>query len=196
MKVGVLAFQGDVEEHLEILKTLGVQTIAVKRPYELEIVDGLILPGGESTTVGLLLKETGLDQAIRKRAKEGMPVWGTCMGIILMAKKLLDNPIEQPILGLMDITVRRNAFGRQRESFEEEISIPALKCEAFPSVFIRAPIVEAVGPEVETMALYQGKAVLVQEKNLMGSTFHPEIAKDSRIHQHFLNLIKERGSNN
>lgn len=193
VKIGVLAFQGDVSEHLEMVKATGAQAVPVKRPYELEIIDGLILPGGESTTMGFLLKHSGLGEAIKKRAGEGMPIWGTCMGAILMARHLADNPIEQPILGLMDITVRRNAWGRQRESFEEEIPIPRLKHDAFACVFIRAPWIESVGPSCEILATHQGKIILAEESNLLASAFHPELARDVRIHHYFLEKIKERG---
>lgn len=196
LTIGVLSFQGDVSEHLEMLKVLGVKSMPIGRPYELEVVDGLIIPGGESTTVGRLLKETGMDLAVRNRAEEGMPVWGTCMGAILIAKKLIENPIEQSILGLMNISVRRNAFGRQQESFEEEISIPILKDPGFPCVFIRAPQIEEVGPGVETLAEFQGKPVLVREKNLMASAFHPEISRDPRIHRLFVEMNKGRGLTN
>lgn len=191
MKIGVLGFQGDVEEHAQIIRNLQEQPVIVKRPYELEVVDGLILPGGESTTVGFLLRDSGLDSAIKKRASEGMPVWGTCMGAILLAKELIANPVPQSTLQLMDIAVRRNAYGRQRESFEETISIPSLHCEIFPSVFIRSPWIEKTGPKVETLATYQGKTVFARENNLLATTFHPEIAEENRIHEYFLSLIRK-----
>lgn len=195
--VGVLSFQGDVSEHLEMIKRAGGNPMPVKRPHELQLVDALIIPGGESTTVGRLLKETGLDAAIEKRVNKGMPVWGTCMGAILLAKNLQDNLIDQPTLKLMNISVRRNAYGRQRESFEEEIPIPVLDEKAFPCVFIRAPEIEKTGPGVEILASFQGKPVLVEEGNLMASSFHSEIAGDARIHRYFMKKIgRERGSLN
>jgi 5'-phosphate synthase pdxT subunit len=190
MKIGILCFQGDVAEHAEVVKTLGAQPIKVKYPYELEVLNGLIIPGGESTTVGALLEESGMSKAIQKRAQEGMPVWGTCMGAILMAKQFIENSIHQPVLGIMNIKVKRNAYGRQKESFEEEISIPALKCDSFPSVFIRAPWFEPNGSKVEILAQYQGKPVLVKEEHLLASAFHPEIAGEPLLHKYFLEMVK------
>jgi 5'-phosphate synthase pdxT subunit len=190
MKIGIVSFQGDVAEHAEILKLLDVQPIKVKYPYELEVLNGLIIPGGESTTVGFLLKESGMDKAIQKRAHEGMPIWGTCMGAILMAKKFIDNPIEQPTLGIMNIKVKRNAYGTQRESFEEEFPIPILKCNSFPGVFIRAPWFEPDGTSVEVLAEYQGKPVLVKEGYMLASSFHPEIAGESFLHKYFLDMVR------
>jgi len=195
-KVGVLAFQGDVSEHLGLLNNLQAEAIPLRSVEALLNVDGLIIPGGESTTVGLLLKQSGLDKAIQKRAKEGMPVWGTCMGAILLAKTLVANRVEQPVLGLIDISVRRNAFGRQKESFEAKIPIPTLKIDDFPAVFIRAPWIETTGNGVEILADFQGKTVLAKERNILVSAFHPEIAKDGRLHQFFLNFVRERGLSN
>lgn len=195
-KIGVLSIQGDVSEHFDMIKAVGAQPVPVRRPYEVEIIDGLILPGGESTTLGLLMKQSGLDQVIQKRANEGMPVWGTCMGAILLAKRLLDNQVPQTTLGLMDISIRRNAYGRQKDSFEEEVPLQGVKGESFPCIFIRAPWIEEVGPQVVTMGTFRGKIILAREKNLLASAFHPEIAKDERIHQFFLEMIKDRGSSN
>lgn len=191
MKVGVLAFQGDVEEHLDMLEKSGTHPISVKSPGELEMIDGLILPGGESTTLELLLESSGMADAIKKRAEKGMPVWGTCMGAILLAKRLAGNPKKQATLELMDITVRRNAYGRQNESFEADVSIPILNCEDFPGVFIRAPWIEKTGPHVEVLATHLDKAIFVREKNILACTFHPEIAKDNRLHHYFINMIKQ-----
>jgi 5'-phosphate synthase pdxT subunit len=191
VKVGVLAFQGDVSEHLEMIEAVGGKPVPVKYPKEVEEIDGLILPGGESTTLGLLLKESQMDRAIKKRVLEGMPVWGTCMGAILLAKKLINNPIPQETLGLMNIAVLRNAYGRQRESFEEEISLEGIPGGPFPCVFIRAPYIEKMDPGVMTMGEFRGKIVLAREKNMLASSFHPEIAKDKRLHEYFLGMIEE-----
>ncbi len=187
-QVGVLALQGAFAEHVAILHELGVEARAVRLPEQLDGLDGLILPGGESTTVGKLAAAYGLIEPLRERARVGFPIWGTCAGMILMARDI--GRRDQPLLQVMDIVVRRNAFGRQVESFTEELDVPALEPGGpFPGVFIRAPLVECVGPGVEVLArLAEGPTVAVRQGNLLATAFHPELTKDRRFHRYFLEL--------
>ena len=188
MKIGVLASQGAFIEHIEKLRQLGVEAMPVRLPEELEGLDGLIIPGGESTSIGRLMRDYKLTQAIREKVKGGMPVFGTCAGMILMARKSSDADFEP--LGLMDITVRRNAFGRQRESFETELNVPALGKEPFPGVFIRAPLIEQVNGTVEVLArLADGTTVAAREGKMLALSFHPELTDDLRFHRYFLELL-------
>lgn len=185
MLIGVLALQGAFREHQQMLEALGVKTRQVRKPEELEGICGLIIPGGESTTIGKLLVDYGLMEPIRKRAAEGMPIFGTCAGLILLAKDIAGS--EQPRLGLMDMRVERNAFGRQVESFEVDLKVPALGEKPLRAVFIRAPYISAVGPEVEVLArLDDGKIVLAREGRLIACAFHPELTDDNRLHRYFL----------
>jgi 5'-phosphate synthase pdxT subunit len=186
-RIGVLALQGDVEEHRDALEELGVVSVAVKTQAELEGVDGLIVPGGESTTVIRLLERFGLFEPIRERVHRGMPYWGTCMGMIVAAHDVAG--LEQKTLDLIDITVRRNAFGRQLASAEVSLPIPALGPEPFPAVFIRAPWVERAGPAVEVLAEHEGHGVFVRAGNVMGTSFHPELTSDRRVHRYFAGLV-------
>jgi 5'-phosphate synthase pdxT subunit len=186
--VGVLAVQGDFDRHADALLAAGVASkkiIFVRQTEDLAKVDRLIIPGGESTTVGLLLERFGLGPAIRERAAEGMPVWGTCMGMILMARDVEDR--EQYSLDLLDITVRRNAFGAQVHSFEDHVPVEGL-AEPVTGVFIRAPIVTRLGEGVVTIAEYEGAVVGVRQGRLLGTSFHPELTDDSRLHGLFLTL--------
>jgi len=194
MRVGVLALQGAFVEHIEILRRLGVEAVEVRLPQEFDGLDGLIIPGGESTTMGKLAVTYGLLDPIRRMAREGKPIWGTCAGMILLAK---DVGRRQPLLGLMDIVVRRNAFGRQVDSFETDLAIPALDAVSAPSergkpfhaVFIRAPLIESVGKGVEVLArLEDGAIVAAREGKLLATAFHPELTEDTRFHRYFLNL--------
>lgn len=185
---GVLAVQGDFDKHIEALERAGAPvgtTIGVRTVEQLAQVDRLIIPGGESTTVGLLLDRFGLGEAIKARAAAGMPVWGTCMGMILMATEIEDR--SQYSLGLLDITVRRNAFGAQVHSFEDRVELPGF-AEGVLGVFIRAPIVVRVGPGVEPFGLYEGVTVGVRAGNVIGTSFHPELTEDVRLHEYFLQL--------
>ena len=186
--VGVLALQGDVREHLVALERAGARAVAVKTPDQLERVDALIVPGGESTTVMKLLERFGLANPIVARVRAGMPFWGTCMGLIVAACEVID--LDQPGLGLIDVTVRRNAFGRQNESSEVDLAIPALGADPFRAVFIRAPWIERAGPQVEVLARRAGHAVMVRQGNVLGTAFHPELTDDSRIHRYFLEMIR------
>jgi 5'-phosphate synthase pdxT subunit len=186
-RIGVLALQGDVAEHLHALRRVGVEAIEVKNERELASVDALIVPGGESTTVIRLLERFGLVQPIKDRVAAGMPFWGTCMGMIVAADHVAD--LEQDTLGLIDITVRRNAFGRQIASAEVALDIPALGAPAFPAIFIRAPWVENAGPAVEVLASLDGHGVFVRQGNVVGTSFHPELTGDDRLHAYFAALI-------
>ncbi|MGB2827887.1 MAG: pyridoxal 5'-phosphate synthase glutaminase subunit PdxT, partial [Dehalococcoidales bacterium] len=173
------------------LRQLGVEAMPVRMPEELEGLDGLIIPGGESTSIGRLMRDYKLTQAIRDRVKQGMSVFGTCAGMILMAGKG-DDPAFEP-LGLMDISVRRNAFGRQTESFEAELNVPALGEKPFPGVFIRAPLVEQVNGTVEVLArLADGTIVAARDGKMLALAFHPELTDDLRFHQYFLEMVSGR----
>ncbi len=174
-----------------MLARIGVQPVEVRLPEHLEGLNGLIIPGGESTTMGLLAQKWGLLEPLRAFARSGRPIWGTCAGMILLAKEVVDGVPGQPILGLMDITVRRNAFGRQVDSFEADLAIPVLGDPPFHAVFIRAPVIEQVGSGVEVLAaLEDGTAVAVQQGNLLATAFHPELTRDDRFHRYFLKLVE------
>jgi len=185
--VGVLALQGDVVEHVRALERSGARAVEVRTPEELASVDALVVPGGESTTVIRLLDRFGLTEPIRARVRGGMPFWGTCMGMIVAAHDVAG--LAQPPLDLLDVTVRRNAFGRQVDSAEVPLPIPALGTEPFPAVFIRAPWIERTGPSVETLAERDGHGVMVRAGNVLGTSFHPELTHDDRVHGYFLGMI-------
>ncbi|MBV8645023.1 MAG: pyridoxal 5'-phosphate synthase glutaminase subunit PdxT [Candidatus Eremiobacteraeota bacterium] len=185
--VGVLALQGDVVEHVRALERSGARAVEVRTPEELASVDALVVPGGESTTVIRLLDRFGLTEPIRARVRGGMPFWGTCMGMIVAAHDVAG--LDQPTLDLLDVTVRRNAFGRQVDSAEVSLPIPALGAEPFPAVFIRAPWIERTGPSVETLAERDGHGVMVRAGNVLGTSFHPELTHDDRVHGYFLGMI-------
>ena len=189
--VGVLALQGDVQEHMAALGRAGARTLAVKTQSELDRVDGLVIPGGESTTVMKLLSRFGLEDAIVGRVRAGMPLWGTCIGMIVAANHVAE--LEQPTLRLIDITVRRNAFGRQNESAEVLLSIPVLGEQPFPAIFIRAPWIERVGPGVEVLATHEGHGAMVRAGHVLATSFHPELTGDSRVHRYFLEMLREVG---
>ena len=188
MKVGVLAYQGDVREHIQTLQRLKIEAVPVRRPTELREIQGLIIPGGESTTIGKLMKEDGFFEPLKALVEEGFPVYGSCAGLVLLARSLTDS-FEQPLLGLMDIKVKRNAYGRQRESFEEKIKIKGFK-SPFLAVFIRAPRIEEWGEKVDVLAEYQGKPVMAREGNILVTSFHPELTEDLRVHRYFLQMIE------
>ena len=193
--IGILALQGDYEAHRKVLEErLGVPAAYVRTPGELEGVDALILPGGESTTIGKLMARNGLDKAITARAQAGMPIYGTCAGLILLAKGIEDQP-EQPTLGLMDVRVARNAFGRQIESFEADIPFTEGKQrEETPvhGVFIRAPFVTETGSDVEVLSRFRDKIVGVRQGNLLGTAFHPELTEDPRVHAFFVRMVEAK----
>lgn len=197
LKIGVLAVQGDVREHLRALQSTGVSAIAVRRPAEIDEVDALVLPGGESTTMDKLLRSFELQQPIRDRIEAGMPVYGSCAGMILLADSVLDGHPDQQTLGGIDITVRRNAFGRQVDSFETDLDLPWLADGhrvPMHAVFIRAPWVEAAGPAVEILAEVpdgpaMGRIVAVRQGRLLATSFHPEVTDDFRVHRYFVDMV-------
>jgi 5'-phosphate synthase pdxT subunit len=182
---GVISIQGDFSKHLEVLSRIGAQAKEIREPRDLAGVDRVILPGGESTTVGMLMQRWGLAEALVERVRSGIPIWGTCMGMILMATEIEDR--EQFSLGFLDITVRRNAFGPQIYSFEDALDFEPIRRQVV-GVFIRAPIVVRHGPNVEVLSTYQGKVVAVRQGNCVGTSFHPELTADDSIHRWFLEL--------
>ena len=186
--VGVLALQGDFAEHIAILKALGVNGREVRLPQQLETLDGLIIPGGESTTLSRLMSVYDLRQPVARMAQEGKAVWGTCAGMIMMAHEITE---EDPVpLQLMDIGVHRNAFGRQVDSFEQDLQIVGFEGEPFRGVFIRAPVIVRVGEGVEVLAsLSDGRPAAVRQNKLLATAFHPELTNDPRLHRRFLDLI-------
>ncbi|QWU16371.1 5'-phosphate synthase pdxT subunit [Paenibacillus sophorae] len=187
MKIGVLALQGAVTEHIVSIDKTGAEGTPIKRVEELAEVDGLIIPGGESTTIGKLMRKYGFIEAIREFAGKGKPVFGTCAGLIVLAKEIAGG--EPAHLELMDITVARNAFGRQRESFECDLDVKGIE-EPIRAVFIRAPLIEKVGPGVEVLSVYNGEIVTAREGNLLVSSFHPELTDDYRLHQYFADMVQ------
>jgi 5'-phosphate synthase pdxT subunit len=190
MKIGVLALQGAFAEHIGVLHRLEVETLPVRLPHQLVGLDGLIIPGGESTTITSLMLSYNLRTEISRLVEDGMPVLGTCAGMILLASKVLDNNVEP--VAAMGITVRRNAFGRQRESFETDLDIPALGEKPFPGVFIRAPLIEEVTNKVEVLArLNNSTIVAARQGKLLACAFHPEFTDDLRFHQYFLSIVNE-----
>jgi pyridoxal 5'-phosphate synthase pdxT subunit len=189
--VGVLGLQGDFREHIEKLRSLGASTKDVRHVSDLDSIDALILPGGESTAVAIVEKSDaahGIFERIQEISNNGLPIWGTCMGSILLAKNIEGS--TQGRLGLMDITVRRNAFGPQRFSSEIPIPIPSIGNESFPGVFIRAPIITKVGNGVDVLGQLEQGIVMAREKNLLATVFHPEVVDDVRIHEYFLSMIE------
>ena len=193
MNIGVLAVQGDFAEHIAILRRIGVDAREVRLPEQLDALDGLIIPGGESTTLSRLMSIYHLREPISRMAAEGRPVWGTCAGMIMLANEITE---QDPVpLGLMDIGVRRNAFGRQVDSFEQRLQIAPLTPEPYNCIFIRAPVVIRVGPPVEVLAcLEDGRPVAVQQDNLLATAFHPELTTDTRVHQYFVSLAQGNSS--
>ena len=194
LAVGVLALQGDVAEHMRALREVGASPSAVRRPEELDRVSGLVIPGGESTTIWKLIDIFGLEQPLRKRIADGMPVFGSCAGMIMLADRLPDPASGQQTLGGIDMTVRRNAFGRQVDSFERDLDITGLAGGPYHAVFIRAPWVEEVGPDVEILATEPGtsRIVAVRQGRALATSFHPELTPDWRIHQMFVDMVRDR----
>jgi 5'-phosphate synthase pdxT subunit len=191
MLIGVLALQGAFIEHERMLTRLGVASREVRQRKHLAGIDGLIIPGGESTTMGKLLDVLGMTDEVRALGRAGLPIWGTCAGLIVLAT---DVGREQTTLGLLDITVRRNAFGSQLDSFETDLDVPALGAGPFHAVFIRAPIITQLGPDVAPLAtLADGTVVAARRDNLLATSFHPELTGDTRFHRYFLDLIEQRG---
>lgn len=191
--IGVLALQGDFREHRQVIETLGGATREVRHLADLQGVDGLIIPGGESTTIGKLMVEYDLVTAIRSLSQAGKPIYGTCAGLITMARGTVEGH-QQPLLELMDIIARRNAFGRQVHSFEVQLSAPALGAEPLPAVFIRGPWIESAGPDVQILAEYLGHGVAAVQDNLLVTAFHPELTGDTRVHEYFLQMVQRRAA--
>ncbi len=193
MRIGVLALQGDFREHLQMVRACGAEAVEVRRAELLDGLDGLIIPGGESTAIGKLMDTYGFFPAVTRRARQGMAIFGTCAGLVLLAREALGaaelEGKPQPLLGLMDMVVRRNGFGRQRESFEVDLEIPELGEEPVRAVFIRAPYVERTGPGVQVMAALDGKPVLVRQSRCLAAAFHPELTADLRLHRYFIERV-------
>lgn len=187
-KIGVLALQGDFREHVQLLRELGADADEVRLPEELSTLDGLVIPGGESTTIGKVARAYGLIEPVREFAQSGRPVWGTCAGMIVLARDIGPEPAH---VGVMDVKVQRNAFGRQVDSFEADLAVPALgNGTPFHAIFIRAPMIEAVGPKVEVLArLEDGTIVAARQENLLATSFHPELTHDPRFHRFFLERL-------
>ena len=204
VRIGVLAVQGDVREHISALSSLGEQVVGVRRPSELDDVDALIIPGGESTTMDKLVRAFDLQEPLRKRIAGGMPVYGSCAGMIMLADRIADAREDQETLGGLDITVRRNAFGRQVDSFEEDLHIPAIATvtttpqghpSTFKAIFIRAPWVEEMSESVQVLARVEtgpaaGRVVAIRAGNLLATSFHPEVTGDHRIHEYFTQMVR------
>jgi 5'-phosphate synthase pdxT subunit len=189
-RVGVLAYQGDVREHLAALEAAGAVPVEVRTLEELDTVDGLVVPGGESTVIGKLASRYGLLEPLRERARAGLPVLGTCAGMIFLAREVEGPP--QDLLGVLDVRVRRNAFGRQVASFEAEVDVKGIDGGPVAGAFIRAPWVADAGPEVEVLAEVEGKVVAVRQGNLLATAFHPELSGEVRLHRWLVGLIAER----
>jgi len=189
MKVGVLALQGDVREHISALRSCEVEAIGVRRASEIESIDALVLPGGESTTIAQLAEVFGIFDLIKNKIKNGMPAYGSCAGMILLADQILDAKEGQKSFGGLDITVRRNAFGRQVDSFESDISFDDGSDELIRAVFIRAPWVEKVSESVQVLAAIDNHPVAVRSKTALATSFHPEITGDNRIHRYFIEQV-------
>jgi 5'-phosphate synthase pdxT subunit len=186
MKTGVLALQGDFREHVQILSAVGAAAIEVRTPAQLADVDGLVIPGGESTTIGKLARAYELVDPIRERAGDGMPILGTCAGMIVLAERVIDG---DPLLSLMDVTVRRNAYGRQVDSFEADVDVEGID-HPVRGVFIRAPWIEDVGSDVRVLSTYENHPVILQQGNLLAASFHPELVGESALHEYFLSLSR------
>ena len=190
MKIGVLAIQGSVKEHINAIKKCNVEAVPVKLPRDLESVNGLIIPGGESTTIGKLMSEYKLDLAIKRRYSEGMPIYGTCAGAILLAKDIVGS--KQDKLGLMNISIKRNDYGRQIDSFESEVEIESLGDAPFNGIFIRAPVISALHDGCKVIAEVDNNPVMVEQGGkLLVSTFHPELTNDLRVHKYFLEMVEK-----
>lgn len=190
-RLGVLALQGDFREHLRVFSELGADAVAIRRPDELEQIDGLVIPGGESTVMDKLSRTFGLAEPLKHAIASGMPVFGTCAGLIMLADRVRDAMTGQQTLGGFDITVRRNAFGSQNDSFEVDLDVPALGNPPVHAVFIRAPVVEVVAGNVSVLAaLEDGRIVAVEQGNLLGTSFHPEITGELRFHEYFLDKVR------
>jgi len=191
LRVGVLALQGDVREHLAAFRRSGAEAVAVRTAEELGGVHALALPGGESTTMSRLIRTFGLEAALRRRLADGMPTFSTCAGTILLSREILDGTEDQIALGTLDLRTRRNGYGRQVESFECDLDLPAAGADPFPAIFIRAPVIESCGPGVEVLATVEDRPVAVRQGQHLSFTFHPEMTADTRLHRLFLERVAE-----
>jgi 5'-phosphate synthase pdxT subunit len=194
--VGVLALQGDVREHVRMLERCGVDAVSVRRERELGVVDGIVIPGGESSTIDKLLRAFELFEPLQKAIRDGLPAFGSCAGMILLADRVLDGIEGQQTLGGLDVTVRRNAFGRQVDSFEAELAVEGVEGAPFHAVFIRAPWVESVGPQAQVLGTVSagpaaGRIVAVRQRHVIATSFHPEITDDDRVHRVFVEIVRE-----
>ncbi|HEU4963575.1 MAG TPA: pyridoxal 5'-phosphate synthase glutaminase subunit PdxT [Bacilli bacterium] len=190
MKIGVLALQGAVAEHIKSLQQAGAdEVVPVKWPQDLQGLDGLVLPGGESTTIGKLMNKYVLMEPVRELAQQGLPMFGTCAGLILLAQRI--NGQDWAHIGALDALVDRNSFGRQVDSFEANLDIDGVEGDAYPAVFIRAPHIMEVGPEVDVLCTFNDRIVTARQGNLLGASFHPELTDDSRLHGYFLDMVRE-----
>ncbi len=189
MILGILGVQGDFHAHRKMAEKLGMETLIVRDPEDFKRIDGLIIPGGESTTITKLLSKHKLVEPLREFHREGRPIFGTCTGMILLAKKI-DNHSDQFSLGFMDISVKRNAYGRQIDSFEDDVQIPKLGKKPFRAVFIRAPKISRMGKKVESLAKHGQDDILVKEGNVLAGSFHPELTEDTRIHDYFVKMVE------
>jgi len=194
--VGVLALQGDVREHVRMLERCGVHAVPVRRERELGVVDGIVIPGGESSTIDKLLRAFELFEPLQKAIRDGLPAFGSCAGMILLADRVLDGIEGQQTLGGLDVTVRRNAFGRQVDSFEAELAVEGVEGAPFHAVFIRAPWVESVGPQAQVLGTVSagpaaGRIVAVRQRHVIATSFHPEITDDDRVHRVFVEIVRE-----
>jgi 5'-phosphate synthase pdxT subunit len=188
MKIGVLALQGAVAEHIRSLEAAGAEAVAVKRVEQLEELEGLVIPGGESTTIGKLMRQYGFIDAVRAFAGQGKPLFGTCAGLIVLAEEIEGQ--EDAHLRLMDMTVARNAFGRQRESFETDLDVKGIN-EPIRAVFIRAPLIKKVGKDVDVLSTYKDEIVTARQGHLLAASYHPELTDDYRLHAYFVDMVKE-----
>ena len=188
--VGVFALQGDVREHMVALEASGARAVPVRRPFEIEGLDGLVLPGGESTTMSKLAVVFELLEPLRAAVRSGLPAYGSCAGMIMLADRIRDGRPDQETVGGIDMTVRRNAFGRQVDSFEADLAFEGLGEDPVHAVFIRAPWVESVGPEVQVLATVETRIVAVRQGHLLATSFHPELTGDSRVHRFFVQMVK------
>jgi pyridoxal 5'-phosphate synthase pdxT subunit len=190
LKIGVLALQGAFREHRLMLERCGVEVIEVRKAVDVDSVAGLVIPGGESTTIGKMLVDWGLMDKIKSRAAEGMAVYGTCAGMILLAKDIVGS--QQPRLGLLDVSVQRNAFGRQRESFEADLYVEEFGEQPLWAVFIRAPYIESAGVTVKVLAAVDEHIVIARQGKILVTAFHPELTQDDRIHRYFIDIVKDK----
>jgi|TARA_B100001971_G_C18135286_1_gene507219 5'-phosphate synthase pdxT subunit len=188
MRIGVLALQGSIQEHKSMLKKCGVESVEVRLPEDLKGIDGLIIPGGESTTIGKLMIDYGLDKEIKKQYEKGLSIYGTCAGAILLAKDIIGS--KQLKLDLLDVSIKRNSYGRQIDSFETELELKDVE-KPFKGIFIRAPVIDSIHNGVKVLSKFKDKPVLVQQKNLLASTFHPELTDDVRVHEYFVEMVRK-----